>query len=289
MEPDFLQSIVRAVIKTLGPGSVGTSSADFGSDVRDWIPTGSSAIERAIGWPGIPMARLTTIRGYDKTGKTTLLTHIIAEAQKKGVLCYLIETERAWDSERARVLGVDTNKLVVSQPDHLEQVFTILRIVVEWVEQAKGKAPPVLFAWDSVAATPTREECGVDDKDEGTSKGAHARGLSRMFRKMMGRCQNSNITLLFVNQNKDDINIGRFGGGNFAVMIAERPIAYNASLELTVKRGSKIKKGSETVGVQCAVRVSRSKIGAPFREAQVPILFEKGIDESQRGTATKGR
>ncbi len=261
-----LKGVMISLEKQFGKGAIMALGDEGSLEPVPVIPTGSLALDLATGIGGYPRGRVVEVYGPESSGKTTLSLHAIAEAQRRGGVCAFIDAEHAFDVGYARAIGVETDRLLVSQPDTGEQALDIADMLVR-----SGAVDLVVV--DSVAALVPRAE--IEGEMGDSHMGLQARLMSQALRKLTAIAHRTNTTIMFINQLRQKIGVTF---GNPETTTGGNALKFYASMRLDVRRIGQVKVGDELVGGRTRVKVAKNKLAPPFCESEFEIRYGRGVD-----------
>ncbi len=274
--------LIDAVVKNIRQAEGDESSILTGevAGATDYISTQNLALDLALNMPGIPVGRLTVVRGWESSGKTSLITHLLAETVRRGGIAVLMDSEFAFDEDRAARLGLAREDLLLAQPETIEESINLLERSIKAIRE---ETPDTLatIVWDSVGGTPTKSQI-EGEFGESKALGEHAKIMATALRRVMGVIKKENIALIIVNQNKELIETGPFSSAETSTMIARRPLQFHASVIIDMRKAQELRRGdkdSPAYGIMSRAKITKNKCGVPFGRAQIRCTFDTGFDD----------
>jgi len=269
-----LKAEVRRTVLKASP----LAESEITADVTGWISTGSTLLDLAIK-DGIPLGRLTEIIGEEASGKTTILTSILKQTQLAGGVAILFDSEAAFDSERAKELGINVDELIYFQPDTLEEFFETTIKIIKSIRAAHTTIP-VVIGLDSVAGISTKAELEGEFSLDGASWALHAKLLAKGFRKIIRYLSKEKIALVVTNQLKEKMSathyfqrqLDSYGG---------KAIKYHSSVRILLEKISPIKISEDIKGNIIHIKIKKNKVGKPFKRVDIPLFFDRGIEDGE--------
>lgn len=247
--------------------------------VKDFISTQCLALDLALNMPGIPVGRLTVIHGWESSGKTSLVTHLLAETVRRDGIAVLLDTEQSFDELHAAHLGLPRDDLILAQPETVEETVDLLEDTIKAIREETPDALATVV-WDSVAGTRTKDEI---EHDFGESKavGRHAKLVGEALRRVMPIVSKQNIALVIVNQNREVVEMGFSLSAESDTMIARRPLRFHASTMINIRKSQELKRGKDgsPYGILAKAKVTKNKCSNPFGTAEIRITFDSGFDD----------
>ncbi len=274
----LIDAVVQNIQRAEGKGE-SSILTDAVAGATDFISTQNLALDLALNMPGIPVGRLTVVRGWESSGKTSLITHLLAETVRRDGIAVLLDAEFAFDEERAARLGLPREDLLLAQPETLEDTVNLLENTIKAVRE---ETPDTLvtIVWDSVGSSPTKDQI---EGDFGESKviGGHAKAMSGALRRIMPIVAKEKIALVIVNQNRENIDISGFGSHETSTMIAKRPLQFHASTIIDMRKTKELTQGKDgpAYGIMAKMKVTKNKCSSPFGKADVRCTFDTGFDD----------
>ncbi len=279
----LMDAIVSRIRQHEGEESSIVTDAVAGA--KDYISTQSLTLDMALNMPGIPVGRLTVIRGWESSGKSTLITHLVAETLQRGGLAVLLDSEFAFDEERAARIGVDMDgNFLLAQPPTVEASIALIESSITEMREETPDAL-ALRVWDSVGGTPTKSQI-ENEFGESEARGQHARIISSALRRITGLVAKENIALVIVNQNKELVDSASFRSSETSTMLARHPLQFHASTIIDMRKGTELvlgdksKPDAEAYGIMARAKITKNKCSNPFGKCEIKVLFDTGFDDA---------
>jgi recombination protein RecA len=274
----LIDAVVQNIRKEEGDESSILTGGVAGA--TDFISTQCLALDLALNMPGLPVGRLTVVRGWESSAKTTMITHVLAETVRRGGLAVLMDAEFAFDEDRAARIGLAREDLLLAQPETIEEGVNLLERTIKAI---RTETPDTLatIVWDSVGGSPTQAQI-EGEFGESQAIGGHAKIMSTALKRITGVIKKENILLIIVNQNKETINTGPFSGGDTSTMIAYHPLQFHASTVIDMRKAQELRRGdkdSQAYGIMSRVKVTKNKCSSPFGKALLRCTFDTGFDD----------
>ena len=281
--PARLMDAIVARIKQ-HEGDESSIVTDSVAGATDYISTQSLALDMALNMPGIPVGRLTVVRGWESSGKSTLITHLVAETLQRSGLAVLLDSEFAFDEERAARIGVDMDgNFLLAQPPTVEASIALIESSIKEIREETPDAL-ALVVWDSVGGTPTKSQI-ENEFGESEARGQHARIISSA-RRITGLVAKENIALVIVNQNKELVDSSPFRSSETSTMLARHPLQFHASTIIDMRKGTELVLGDKTnpdaeaYGITARAKITKNKCSNPFGKCEIKVLFDTGFDDA---------
>jgi len=273
-----MEDLVNKFCKKFGEGSLKflTDESEMFSSPEAFVPTGLLPVDYVLGRYGVPLGRIIEIFGYESVGKSAILASALGMCQRLGGIAILADTEHSYSDDWSCLFGIDPGKLLIFQPDHLQELGEQLVFLCNELREQNPDVP-VLIGIDSLAATPVLEEVDEDLSDKATA--LHARVLSQILRKVTDLIWERKVALIWINQQKERPMMGPYSGGGIA-KIGGHALDFHAAIQLQLKRKQLLKEGNEIVGITIQITGVKNKVGRPFRSAEVDYFFNTGFDDS---------
>jgi len=272
-----MNELIKHFCKKFGNGALKTLNEEdtMFLSPQEYVPTGILSVDYVLGKYGVPLGRIVEIFGYESVGKSAVLASLLGTCQRLGGVAILADTEHSYSSDWADLFGIIPEKLLVFQPDHLQELGEQLVFLCKELREQNPDIP-VVIGIDSLAATPVMEEVDEDLSDKATA--LHARVLSQILRKVTDLIWERRVSLVWINQQKERPMMGPYGGG--VAKIGGHALDFHCAIQIQLKRKQLIKSGNDIIGITIQAYGAKNKIGYPFRSAEVDYFFDSGFDDS---------